>query len=821
MSEEFTNNQIRSYCNEIKKTPLLSREDEFNLSERIKEGDMEAVQVLIESNLLLVVKIARDYVGHGVELWDLIAEGNEGLRSAAEKYDHLKGAKFSTYAAFFIVKAITRNALNMKGKNIRIPDHMRQKASCLRRIKIELSLQNEREVTLDEISDDMGIEVARLQMMEDVTQGTFSLDQKIGEEQDSEVMDMIEDTRVSVSSEIVSNREIQVLVDQTLLSALDLREQEIIIKRFGLSDEEVYTLQALATTFNVSKERVRQLQNIALAKLRKAIDTKEQSGGHSLEVVRIVEGTSDIVKKIILNGVFTKIEGSVYQMAHTLEIGLFPECLKALSEISKRSLPLDFHVILNGLIDFLTQEFERASESAKDIYSNEFELAAKQSRKTLESLIPERSTSFFLREKQEHRMKVDKIEVEFWGQWLPKIERERVFWRYGIGGRPALKIYEFQDGAKNTILSSLMKAEEKMIFMKKNSIARFFGKYELEEIKIFTLFFQEKGTTNSLDACAKIINISFESLCQKILELGFSLGSKEFARVVSVAGKTKASLFPSDLQLERQVADLALFSYDLEFWLSYLPEREVAIYKDYLAEPGEKMSLLSLQEKYDFAHTSGPSNSLNKTKHKVREMLSDPPARFFMRIHKEADRNRLRSIFFDFKDHGIDQIAKELNCHTHNLRVTIQKYRELVGIDIFNEVELAANRTISLSWEVDTFRSNMDQRKLTQDQTKEMIDYFLKRNTTVSYKEVMSCSKKMFGVSISGSKASSFIVDHLPDVLRKKQIINSSQRSEMKSYFSNRPSATAKDLMIYAKERFGVEYNYKQAHKFLVRIRKK
>ena len=257
---------VRMYLKEIGKVPLLSAEEEIELAKRMENGDQEAKQRLAEANLRLVVSIAKRYVGRGMLFLDLIQEGNLGLIKAVEKFDYRKGYKFSTYATWWIRQAITR-AIADQARTIRIPVHMVETINKLIRVSRQLLQELGREPTPEEISEEMGMPVDRVREILKISQEPVSLETPIGEEEDSHLGDFIQDDNVPVPAEAAS---FTLLREQLVevLGTLTEREQKVLRLRFGLDDGRARTLEEVGKEFNVTRERIRQIEAKALRKLR-------------------------------------------------------------------------------------------------------------------------------------------------------------------------------------------------------------------------------------------------------------------------------------------------------------------------------------------------------------------------------------------------------------------------------------------------------------------------------------------------------------------------------------------------------------------------
>jgi len=260
------NDPVRMYLKEIGRISLLSGEEELDLSVRIANGDEGAKNILAESNLRLVVSIAKRYVGRGLLFLDLIQEGNIGLMKAVEKFDYGKGYKFSTYATWWIRQAITR-ALADQARTIRVPVHMVETINKMARVQRQMTLELNREPSEEELAEKMGITVEKVREVMKISQDPVSLDTPIGEEDDSHLGDFIKDER-SMSPEEYATNEILKEEIRNVLMTLQEREQEVLELRFGLIDGTSHTLEEVGKKFNVTRERIRQIEAKALRKLR-------------------------------------------------------------------------------------------------------------------------------------------------------------------------------------------------------------------------------------------------------------------------------------------------------------------------------------------------------------------------------------------------------------------------------------------------------------------------------------------------------------------------------------------------------------------------
>ena len=257
---------VRMYLREIGKIPLLTFEDELDLAQRILDGDEEAKQKLSESNLRLVVSIAKKYVGRGMLFLDLIQEGNMGLIKAVEKFDYTKGFKFSTYATWWIRQAITR-AIADQARTIRIPVHMVETINKLIRTSRNLLQQLGREPSPEEIAKEMEIPVEKVVEIQKIAQDPVSLETPIGEEEDSHLGDFIQDDDSPVPHDAASYTLLKEHLEE-VMNTLTPREAKVLKLRFGLEDGKSRTLEEVGKEFNVTRERIRQIEAKALRKLR-------------------------------------------------------------------------------------------------------------------------------------------------------------------------------------------------------------------------------------------------------------------------------------------------------------------------------------------------------------------------------------------------------------------------------------------------------------------------------------------------------------------------------------------------------------------------
>ncbi|MDB4628878.1 RNA polymerase sigma factor RpoD/SigA [Akkermansiaceae bacterium] len=272
MTSAGTDSSISVYMREIAKTKLLTPEEEIELAARIAKGDERARARMIESNLRLVVKIAKDYSNYGVPLVDLISEGNIGLIRAVEKFDPNKGGKLSTYAAWWIKQSIKR-ALANQGKTVRLPIHLVDKLARVRRISALMAEDLGREPTDSELSEELGIPREKLALLLQASKQNRSMDETTHDDSIVSFGEVIADDRAIDPLEALSKKNGLDELD-LVLDTLNERETEIIGARFGLNGKRILTLEEIGRDFGVSRERIRQIQNIALNKMQKALTKK-------------------------------------------------------------------------------------------------------------------------------------------------------------------------------------------------------------------------------------------------------------------------------------------------------------------------------------------------------------------------------------------------------------------------------------------------------------------------------------------------------------------------------------------------------------------
>jgi RNA polymerase primary sigma factor len=271
--DDIADDSVRLYLREIGKIPLLTAEEELALAKKVKSGDKRAKDAMAEANMRLVVSIAKRYVGRGLDLLDLIQEGNTGLLRAVEKFDPDRGFKFSTYATWWIRQAITR-AIADQARTIRIPVHMVETINKLLRTQRRLTQELNREPTNEEIAAAMEMDVDKVEHIMKIKQDISSLDASVrDDEEDSVLGDFIEDEEAKTPTESASEQLLKEQVKQ-ILGTLTEREQKILKLRFGLEDGKSHTLEEVGQEFSVTRERIRQIEAKALAKLRKHKDTR-------------------------------------------------------------------------------------------------------------------------------------------------------------------------------------------------------------------------------------------------------------------------------------------------------------------------------------------------------------------------------------------------------------------------------------------------------------------------------------------------------------------------------------------------------------------
>jgi RNA polymerase primary sigma factor len=265
---------LKRYLQEIGRIPLLTPQQEIELAGKIKKGDAEARERMINSNLRLVITIAHDYANLGLPLLDLISEGNIGLTKAVERFDPAKGAKLSTYAAWWIKQSIKR-ALANQAKTIRLPVHLVDKVAKVHRVSLQMSDELGREPTDEELGEELGIAREKVARLKSAGTRPASFDAPVADDDSTEFGEMIGDENAQTPFESLRDRNLLNEIGG-LLEILSEREKKIIAERFGLTGGKPKTLENVAKHFGITRERIRQLQNIALAKLRRALSKKEE-----------------------------------------------------------------------------------------------------------------------------------------------------------------------------------------------------------------------------------------------------------------------------------------------------------------------------------------------------------------------------------------------------------------------------------------------------------------------------------------------------------------------------------------------------------------
>jgi len=277
MNTKTNDTAMKVYLREIGRIQLLTPAEEIELAAKIKKGDRKARALMISSNLRLVVTIAQDYANLGLPLLDVIGEGNIGLMIAVDRFDPSKGAKLSTYAAWWIRQAIKR-ALSNQGKTIRLPVHLGDKIAKVRRIALQMSEELGREPTDDELGGEIGIASGKVSHLKTVSIRPASLDAPISDDDSTEFGESVEDEEARTPFELLRDKDLHNDVGD-LLEGLDDREKKIISQRFGFDGGKRRTLEEIGKKLGVSRERIRQLENIALSKLRRALSRKEDPIG--------------------------------------------------------------------------------------------------------------------------------------------------------------------------------------------------------------------------------------------------------------------------------------------------------------------------------------------------------------------------------------------------------------------------------------------------------------------------------------------------------------------------------------------------------------
>jgi RNA polymerase primary sigma factor len=273
MTAENSDSAMKVYLREIGRIPLVTPQQEIEFAAKIKKGDHKARALMISSNLRLVVTIAQDYANLGLPLPDVISEGNIGLMTAVDRFDPAKGAKLSTYAAWWIRQSIKR-ALSNQGKTVRVPVHLGDKISKMRRVALQMSEELGREPTDDELGEEIGIASGKVSQLKTASIRPASLDAPISDDDSTEFGESIGDEETRTPFELLRDKDLHNEVGG-LFEVLDDREKKIISQRFGFDGGKRKTLEEIGRKLRVSRERIRQLENIALSKLRRALSQKE------------------------------------------------------------------------------------------------------------------------------------------------------------------------------------------------------------------------------------------------------------------------------------------------------------------------------------------------------------------------------------------------------------------------------------------------------------------------------------------------------------------------------------------------------------------
>ena len=271
---ESPDTNIGLYLREISQVPLLTPQEEVRLAAQIKRGNKKAREKMIKANLRLVVKIAHDFGNYGLPLLDLISEGNIGLMKAVERFDPKKGGKLSTYASWWIKQSIKR-ALANQSKTIRLPVHLVDKIGKIRRVAAQMTEELGREPTNEELAEELGLPTAKVAHLKNVAVRPASLDAKISSDDDTPFGDLVGDDRAEDPFAVLRDKDLRDEVGD-LLEVLDERERRIIHFRFGLGGGRERTLEEVGKKFGVTRERIRQIQNIALLKMRRALRKREE-----------------------------------------------------------------------------------------------------------------------------------------------------------------------------------------------------------------------------------------------------------------------------------------------------------------------------------------------------------------------------------------------------------------------------------------------------------------------------------------------------------------------------------------------------------------
>lgn len=300
---------VALYLGDIGKIPLITPQQEIELAARIKKGDKAASDLMIKSNLRLVVKIAHDYVNCGLPLADLISEGNLGLIKAVERFDPAKGGKLSTYASWWIKQRIKR-ALANQSKTIRLPVHLTERIAKMRKASAKLQETLGRQPTDEEIAHEVNLPVNKVAHLKSVSTRPASLDAPVGEEENTKLSDFVGDENASTPVDDLMEKNLQEDVRETI-NQLSAREAEVIRLRFGLNGDPPHTLEEIGKTFGITRERIRQLQNIALSQMRRKLtELERQSTTDELEEAQRERRKIEILREFLKEKVHRKNDAS-------------------------------------------------------------------------------------------------------------------------------------------------------------------------------------------------------------------------------------------------------------------------------------------------------------------------------------------------------------------------------------------------------------------------------------------------------------------------------------------------------------------------------
>lgn len=402
----FTSDSIKMYLREIGTRPQLTAEQERELSYRVKQGDMTAKNLLVESNLRLVVYVARKYIGRGLSLEDLIQEGNIGLMTAVDQYDFDKGFKFSTYAYHWITQAIQRAIYN-KGKNVRIPIHLHEKLSLYRKTLENLRIELNRQPTLDEIAEAMGVSVMEVTKLYKLQFDTVSINTLVKDDSDTELGDFIPSSEEKLEDIFILDDlkyQVRKLIKD---SSLKLKEMEILMLRYGFDDEEPLTLEAIGERYGITRERVRQIEAKAIRKLRNSGSIKPFAvymsnptmAIENLSKIRKICGyTNGNFKACLRNNIVVKESGS----------DEMPKKLKSIYEYFKDYTKEQVDEMLGKLKD---EEMQLAMKRWGENFENPGELIKEESYKYAHNLLPTMKRLLANPNMSRRNIKSDKLNV--------------------------------------------------------------------------------------------------------------------------------------------------------------------------------------------------------------------------------------------------------------------------------------------------------------------------------------------------------------------------------------------------------------------------